>query len=408
MLTARSTRTTKTPSGPICAALIVAAGRGRRFGESAPAPKQYLALNRWTVLGRAAAAFLAHPRIGLVRVVIHGDDRAHYEQATRGLGLAEPVLGGRRRQDSVRLGLESLGDIAPDTVLIHDAARPLVDGALIDRVLTALDEFDGAVPALAIADTLKLGSGGVITGGMPRDGVFRAQTPQGFRFRAILDAHRRAEKESGEDFTDDAAIAAFAGVEVALVAGTESNFKITTDDDLGRARAVLAGASPGETRTGQGFDMHGFDAAKPGPVRVCGVDVPHPQALAGHSDSDVGLHAATDALLGAIAAGDIGEHFSPSDPKWKGADSEIFLRHAAALVAAAGGRIVHLDLTVICEAPKIAPHRDSMRRRVAEILGVDPARVSIKATTTEGLGALGRGEGIAAQAIATVNFGGGG
>lgn len=407
MLKARTTRTTKTPSGPTCAALIVAAGRGRRFGESAPAPKQYLALNRWTVLGRAAAAFLAHPRIGLVRVVIHGDDRAHYEAATRGLGLAEPVLGGRRRQDSARLGLESLDDIAPDTVLIHDAARPLVDSALIDRVLTALDEFDGVIPALAIADTLKLGSGGVITGGMPRDGVFRAQTPQGFRFRTILDAHRCAEKVSGEDFTDDAAIAAYAGVEVALVAGAESNFKITTDDDLARARAVLAGASPGETRTGQGFDMHGFDAAKPGPVRVCGVDVPHPQALAGHSDSDVGLHAATDALLGAIASGDIGEHFPPSDPKWKGADSEIFLRHAAALVAAAGGRVVHLDITVICEAPKIGPHRESMRRRVAEILGIDFARVSVKATTTEGLGALGRGEGIAAQAIATVGFGGG-
>ncbi|MGE0652161.1 MAG: bifunctional 2-C-methyl-D-erythritol 4-phosphate cytidylyltransferase/2-C-methyl-D-erythritol 2,4-cyclodiphosphate synthase [Alphaproteobacteria bacterium] len=407
MLQARSTRTKRTPSGPSCAALIVAAGRGRRFGESAPAPKQYLELNRWTVLGRAAAAFLAHPRIGLVRVVIHGDDRAHYEAATRGLGLGEPVLGGRRRQDSARLGLESLDDVAPDTVLIHDAARPLVDGALIDRVLTALDEFDGAIPALAIADTLKLGSGGVITGGMPRDGVFRAQTPQGFRFQAILDAHRRAEKESGEDFTDDAAIAAFAGVEVAIVAGTESNFKITTDDDLARARAVLAGASPGETRTGQGFDVHGFDAAKPGPVRVCGVDVPHPQALAGHSDSDVGLHAATDALLGAIASGDIGEHFPPSDPKWKGADSEIFLRHAAALVTAAGGRVVHLDITVICEAPKIAPHREAMRRRVAEILGIDFTRVSVKATTTEGLGALGRGEGIAAQAIASVGFGGG-
>jgi 2-C-methyl-D-erythritol 4-phosphate cytidylyltransferase/2-C-methyl-D-erythritol 2,4-cyclodiphosphate synthase len=407
MLTARSTTATKNPPGPSCVALIVAAGRGRRFGESAPAPKQYLALNRWTVLGRAAAAFLAHPRIGLVRVVIHGDDRQHYEAATRGLGLAEPVLGGRRRQDSVRFGLESLSDIAPDAVLIHDAARPLVDGALIDRVLVALNEFDGVIPALAIADTLKLGSGGVITGGMPRDGVFRAQTPQGFRYQAILDAHRRAEKESGEDFTDDAAIAAFAGIEVALVPGAERNFKITTDDDLARARAVLTRASSSETRTGQGFDMHGFNAASPGPVRVCGVDVPHPRGVTGHSDADVGLHAATDALLGAIAAGDIGQHFPPSDPKWKGADSQIFLRHAAALVTAAGGRVVHLDVTVICEAPKIAPHRDSMRRRVAEILGIDPARVSVKATTTEGLGALGRGEGIAAQAIATVGFGAG-
>lgn len=389
------------------AALVVAAGRGRRFGDQAGAPKQYLRLGPWSVLGRAAAAFAAHPAIGQVRVVIHGDDRDLYERATAGLALAPPVAGGRRRQDSVRLGLESLADFAPDRVLIHDAARPLVDGALIDRVIAALDEFDGAIPALAVTDTLKLGAGGVITGATPRDGVFRAQTPQGFRFDAILGAHRRAERESADEFTDDAAIAAFAGIEVALVAGSESNLKITTDDDLARARLLMAAAAgAGETRTGFGLDVHAFDAGKPGPVRLCGLDIAHACGLAGHSDADVGLHAATDALLGAVAAGDIGQHFPPSDPRWKGADSEIFLRHAAETVARAGGRIAHLDLTVVCEAPKVGPHRDAMRARIAAILGIDIARVSVKATTTEKLGALGRGEGIAAEAVATVILGG--
>ncbi len=386
------------------AALIVAAGRGSRFGSGTP--KQYLPLGRWSVLARAAAAFAAHPRVSTVRVVIHGDDRDLYERATQGLGLAQPVLGGRRRQDSVRLGLESLGDAAPARVLIHDAARPLVDGALIDRVLGALDEFDAAIPALAVTDTLKLGTGGIVTGATPREGVFRAQTPQGFRFAAILDAHRRAERESHDEFTDDAAIAGFAGIEVALVAGSEANIKITTDDDLARTRAILAAGSAAETRTGFGFDVHAFDASKPGPVRLGGIDIAHGRGLAGHSDADVALHAATDALLGAVAAGDIGDHFPPSEAKWKNADSAIFLRHAAEIVERAGGRIVHIDITIVCEAPKIAPQRDAMRARIAAILGIDAARVSVKATTTEKLGAMGRGEGIAAQAVATVAIGG--
>lgn len=392
-----------------CVALIVAAGRGRRFGagpDKESAPKQYLPLGRWSVLGRAAAAFAAHPGVGGVRVVIHEDDRDHYAAAVAGLPLMEPVLGGARRQDSVRLGLESLVAEAPARVLIHDAARPLVDGALIGRVLAALDDFDAAVPALPMTDTLKLGAGGMVTGGVPREGVFRAQTPQGFRFEPILAAHRRAARASREDFTDDAAIAAAAGIEVALVAGAEGNLKITTDDDLARARALLAIGGPGEIRTGQGFDVHGFGPGTPGPVRLCGVDVPHARGLSGHSDADTGLHAATDALLGAIGAGDIGQHFPPSEPKWKGADSALFLRHAAELVAKAGGRILHLDITLICESPKLAPHREAMRARVAVIAGIETARVSIKATTTDGLGALGRGEGIAAQAIATVMLGG--
>jgi 2-C-methyl-D-erythritol 4-phosphate cytidylyltransferase / 2-C-methyl-D-erythritol 2,4-cyclodiphosphate synthase len=382
-----------------CIALIVAAGRGRRFSERGPAPKQYMTLGRWTVLGRAAAAFTAHPRVDAVRVVIHGDDRAHYGVATSGLSLMEPVLGGRRRQDSVRLGLESLQDMAPDTVLIHDAARPMVDGALIDRVLDALKDGDGAVPALAVADTLKLGAGDAITGEVPRDGIFRAQTPQGFRFEAILDAHQRAERDAKENFTDDAAIAAFAEIDVALVAGSEGNFKITTDDDLARARTLMGGA---EIRTGQGFDVHAFGPSGSGPVRLCGIDIPFDKGLSGHSDADAGLHAVTDALLGTIAAGDIGQHSSPTDARWKGANSETFLRHALGLVTKAGGRVVNVDLTIICEAPKIAPHSDAMRDRLAEVLGLEKTRVSIKATTTEQLGALGQGDGIAAQAIATV------
>lgn len=387
-------------------ALIVAAGRGRRFGERGPAPKQYLPLaGQTTVLARAAAAFAAHPGVDGVRVVIHRDDRQHYEDAVRGLGLMAPVTGGAERHDSVRLGLESLCDEAPARVLIHDAARPLVDGTLIDRVLAALDEADGAIPALAVSDTLKLSSGGIITGGVPRDGVFRAQTPQGFRFEAILKAHRKAEHVKEQTFTDDAAVAAYDGIEVALVAGSENNLKITTDEDLARARALMAGLRTNDIRTGQGFDIHAFDTTRPGPVRLCGIDVDCEFALAGHSDADSGLHAATDALLGAIAEGDIGSHFPPSDARWKGADSAAFLRHAGELVARAGGRVLNLDITLICERPRIGPHRDAMRARTAEILGLEPARVSVKATTMEGLGALGRGEGIAAQAIVTVAIG---
>ncbi len=389
---------------PPCIALIVAAGRGTRFGARPPddAPKQYLPLGGASVLRRAAEAFAGAPGIDGVRVVIHGDDRALYERAVAGLGLMAPVTGGATRRDSVRRGLESLAAAPPATVLIHDAARPLADRALIARVIAALETSDGAVPALPVADSLKLARGGIVTGTVPRDGVYRAQTPQGFRFAAILDAHRRAEAAAaaGHDFTDDAAIAEHAGIEVALVPGAEDNVKITTDADLARAARLLAAGA--EYRTGHGLDVHAFDPARAGPLRLCGVDVPAEHGLAGHSDADAGLHALTDALLGALAAGDIGEHFPPSDPAWKGADSALFLSHAARLVAAAGGRIVHVDVTIVCEAPKVGPHRAHMRRRIAEILGLDPARVSVKATTTERLGALGRGEGIAAEALATV------
>jgi len=313
----------------------------------------------------------------------------------------EPVLGGRRRQDSVRLGLESLKDLAPDTVLIHDAARPILDSALIDRVLDALQDGDGAIPALAIADTLKLGAAEMITGEVPREGIFRAQTPQGFRFEAILDAHQRTDRDSKEDFTDDAAIAAFAGIDVALVAGSEGNFKITTDDDLARARALM---SYTEVRSGQGYDVHAFAEPGSGPLRLCGIDIPFAHGLCGHSDADAGLHALADALLGTIAAGDIGQHFPPTEARWKDANSETFIRHALDLVRQAGGRVINVDLTIICEAPKIAPYGNAIRDRLANILELEKTRVSIKATTTEKLGALGHGDGIAAQAIATAAF----
>ena len=389
-----------------CVALIVAAGHGSRFAVGAERPKQYVPLAGRAMLARAAAAFIDHPAVDGTRVVIRRRDRKLYDEAVAGLTLLAPVTGGATRQDSVRLGLESLAGDAPDRVLIHDAARPLVDANLITRVIDALERFNGAVPAVPVADTLKLGAGGVVTGSLPRDNLWRAQTPQGFWFEAILDAHRRAAEARQPEFTDDAAVAEFAGIEVALVAGAADNLKITTDEDLARALRLLSGSA--EYRTGHGFDVHAFDPAKPGPVRLCGIDIPHGTGLAGHSDADAGLHAVTDALLGAIGAGDIGAHFPPGDQKWKDADSERFLRRAAELVAAAGGAVVHVDVTVISEAPRIAAHREAMRRRIAAILGIEAGRVSVKATTTDGLGALGRGEGLAAEAVATVALAGAG
>ncbi len=399
---------------PGCVALIVAAGRGARLGDTpgaAPStPKQYLPLGGRPVLSHAVAAFLGADEIIAIRVVIHGDDRQLYDEAVGHLDILDPVIGGDTRQDSVRLGLESLAGDGFDSVLIHDAARPLVDAALIGRTCAALAIHSGVVPALPMADSLKRGNGGVIIDSVDRTDLWRAQTPQGFSFDAILGAHRKAADNMPSvtmppvTMTDDAAVAAAAGIEVALVPGSEDNFKITTIEDLARAERALLGG--GETRTGQGFDVHGFDDDGSGPVRLCGIDLPHPRGLAGHSDADAALHAATDAILGALAEGDIGSHFPPSDATWKDADSVAFVDHALALLAARDGILVHLDLTIICEHPKIAPHRAAMRARMADILGIDMDRISIKATTTEELGALGRGEGIAAQAVATISLGG--
>ncbi len=375
---------------PRVAALVMAAGRGQRLGGDAP--KQYLLLGERTALARSLSLFAAHPRITSVHAVVHADDRERYAAATASLDLPPPIVGGATRQESVRRGLEHLALDPPDLVLVHDAARPLTPGAMVGRVIDALVGHEAAIPALAVADTLKQASGGRVVATVPRAGLFRAQTPQGFRFAAILDAHRRF---AGAELTDDAALAEAAGLPVALVPGDEAAFKITTGDDLDRARRLIA-----ETRIGTGFDVHRFG---PGDhVWLCGVKVPHDRGLIGHSDADVGLHALTDAILGAIGAGDIGQHFPPGDPQWKGAASGRFLRHAADLLGERGGRLVHVDVTVICERPKVGPHRDAMRAAIAEILGIGADRASVKATTTEGLGFAGRREGIAAQAAATI------
>jgi len=386
------------PSGATrsCIALVVAAGRGTRLG--APLPKQYLPLGGVAVLRHGVRALAEHPSIAAVRVIIHPDDRPHYDSATAGLGLMPPVDGGAQRQDSVRNGLESLADAAPELVLIHDGARPFLDRPVIDRVLIGLGAHQGVIAALPVRDTVKRGDGGRIAATIDRSALWRAQTPQGFHYGPIVAAHRAA---AGAELSDDAAVAERAGIDVALVEGSEDNFKVTTMDDLARAERLLA-ARNGDIRTGQGFDVHVFG---PGDhVWLCGVAVPHDRGLVGHSDADVGLHALTDAVLGAIGAGDIGMHFPPSDPQWRGVPSHRFLRHAADLVAAAGGSIAHVDVTVICERPKVGPHRAAMTARIADILALAPTRVSVKATTTERLGFTGRGEGIAAQAVATIRL----
>jgi 2-C-methyl-D-erythritol 4-phosphate cytidylyltransferase / 2-C-methyl-D-erythritol 2,4-cyclodiphosphate synthase len=385
-------------------ALIVAAGRGTRFGGALP--KQYLPLGGHAVLRHAVAAFARHPRVAGVQVVIRDEDRARFDETIAGLDVLPPVNGGAERQDSVRLGLEALARYEPARVLIHDGARPFPDAALIDRVLDALDGAPAVIPTLPLGDTIKrVAAGGRIEQTVDRARLFRAQTPQGFHFAAILAAHRAA---AGRTLTDDAAVAEAAGVTPIAVAGNDDNLKITTATDLLAAERLLA-ARLADIRVGQGFDVHGFG---PGDrIMVCGLAIPHDRSLVGHSDADVGLHALTDALLGTIGAGDIGQHFPPSDPRWKGAPSDIFLRHAAALVRAGGGMIAAVDVTIICERPKIGPHRSAMVERVAAILGIAADRVSVKATTTDRLGFTGRGEGIAAQAVATVRLplvGGGG
>lgn len=377
-----------------CYALLVAAGRGRRMGGAVP--KQYRTIAGAPIIRRVAQAFLDHPAIDGVRVVIHADDRSLYEHAVAGLDLLEPVVGGETRQESVRRGLESLAAIEPDFVMIHDAARPFVSAETIAAVRRALDAAPGSIAALRVVDSMKRVGGGTVTESIDRRDLWRGQTPQAFRYADIREAHRRM---AGLDLSDDAVVAEQVGLAVAVVAGDESNFKITTDDDLRRAERELLDRLL-VARTGLGFDVHGFG---PGDhVWLCGVKIPFGRGLVGHSDADAGLHALTDAVLGALAAGDIGAHFSDKDPRWRGAPSDVFLKHAIALVRERGGRVVHLDLTIICEQPRIRPHHEQMIARVADICGLPAARVSIKATTTEKLGFTGRGEGIAAQAVVTV------
>jgi 2-C-methyl-D-erythritol 4-phosphate cytidylyltransferase / 2-C-methyl-D-erythritol 2,4-cyclodiphosphate synthase len=382
-------------------AVIVAAGRGSRAG--AGGPKQYRLLGGRAVIARTAEAFLNHPDIDAVRVIIHRDDREEYDAAMGALlknkKLLNPVTGGAERQDSVRLGLESIAEEKPMRVLIHDAARPFIDARTVTRVINALDTNDGAIAALPVHDTIKReGSDRTISATVPREALWRAQTPQGFHFGKILAAHRAAE---GKTLTDDAAVAEEAGLTVALVPGSPDNMKLTQAEDFGMAEILLGRKDRQmEYRTGHGFDVHAFEEGKA--VIICGVEIPHTHKLKGHSDADVGMHALTDAILGAIGEGDIGDHFPPSDPQWKGAPSHVFLEKARDLVAQQKGRITHCDVTLICEAPKIGPHRDRMRAALAVILGVDERRISVKATTTEELGFTGRREGVAAMATATV------
>ncbi len=354
------------------------------------------------MLSYAVDAFARHPAVGAIQVVIHADDRALYEAALPSAPgkLLPPVLGGFERQASVRSGLAALQATNPDFVLIHDAARPLIDAAVIDRVIAGLSRHAGVIAAKPVRDTLKrAASDGRIVATVARDGLWRAQTPQAFKFAKILAAHDAAVAAGLTDFTDDAALAEWHGMAVAVVDGSERNIKLTTTEDFALAERLIA-ATPGETRNGTGFDVHRFCDGDH--VWLCGVRVPHDKALEGHSDADVGLHALTDALLGAIADGDIGAHFPPSDPKWKGAASHMFLRDAARRVAERGGRIQNVDVTLLCETPKVGPHRDAMRAEISTILGIEIDRVGVKATTPEGLGFTGRREGIAAMASATI------
>jgi 2-C-methyl-D-erythritol 4-phosphate cytidylyltransferase/2-C-methyl-D-erythritol 2,4-cyclodiphosphate synthase len=376
-------------------ALIVAAGSGSRVGSDIP--KQYRTIAGKPVLRHAAEAMLAHPRVTSVRIVVSAGAEAAMRAATEGLQVGDPIIGGATRQESVRLGLEALAQSEPDLVLIHDAARPFCPPEVIDRLLKALASNSGAVPALPAADTLMRGKGRHLGETVDRTHLNRVQTPQAFHFRQILEAHRA---KAGESFTDDATLFRAARLGVVRVEGDEALSKLTFEGDLVRAEERLR--SRLISRTGIGFDVHAFFGN--GPIMMGGISIPHERGLAGHSDADVVLHAITDALLGAAGLGDIGSHFPPSDPQWKGADSAIFLAHAAQLLRQAGGTIDFVDCTVICEAPRVGPHREAMRSRVAQILAIPPESVSIKATTTERLGFTGRREGIAAQAVATIRM----
>jgi 2-C-methyl-D-erythritol 4-phosphate cytidylyltransferase / 2-C-methyl-D-erythritol 2,4-cyclodiphosphate synthase len=382
------------------AVVLVAAGRGLRAG--AGGPKQYRSIGGQPVISRAMESFSRHPDVLAVQPVVNPDDSAMFTAAVAGLRHEPPANGGATRQASVLAGLEALVPHKPDIVLIHDAARPFVSSALISRAIEAARKSGAAIPAVPVTDTVKLiGESGDIEGTPERARLRIAQTPQSFRFDVILEAHRRAAKQGRSDFTDDAAIAEWAGLTVATFEGDVANMKLTTPEDFVREEARLA-AQLGDIRTGTGYDVHAFGEGDH--VMICGVRVPHTKGFLAHSDGDVGLHALVDAILGALADGDIGSHFPPSDPKWKGASSDQFLKYAIDRIIARGGRVANLEVTLICERPKIGPLRDTMRARIAEISGVDISRVAVKATTSERLGFTGREEGIAATASATIRL----
>ena len=382
------------------AAIIVAGGRGHRAGQGKP--KQYRLLQGEPLIRRTLRTFHEHPAIDRIVPVIHRDAADDYALAARDLGskCAAPVFGGATRQDSVRAGLEALQTNAPRIVLVHDAVRPFFSQALLSRAIEVARGAAAAVPVLPMTDTVKrVDESGIVTQTLNRSELRLAQTPQVFSYAKLAEAHRRAAAEGLHDFSDDAALAEWAGIPVATFAGESGNVKFTTADDFLRAEQTVALY---EFRNGTGFDVHSFG---PGDrVTLGGVNIPHSHALTGHSDADVLLHALTDAVLGAIGEADIGAHFPPSEARWRGASSDRFLRHAIELMEKCGGSLVNLDGTLLCEAPKIGPHRDAIRQSIAAIAGIDVSRVAVKATTMESLGFIGRGEGIAAMASATVRL----
>jgi 2-C-methyl-D-erythritol 4-phosphate cytidylyltransferase/2-C-methyl-D-erythritol 2,4-cyclodiphosphate synthase len=386
------------------AVIVVAAGRGERASNAADAsPKQYRDLAGTPVLSRSIAAFLGRDDVTWVVPVIHSEQVDRY--AALGLvdpRLLPPVTGGETRQASVLAGLTALSPRRPDLVLIQDAARPLVSSEVIGGVIEALKGSEAALPVVPVTDTIKRSvDGRTVAATEDRKTLFAAQTPQGFRFPQILSAHLRAGRLPRE-FTDDAAIAEWAGLSVALTPGSTHNLKITHPEDFARAERLLGKETAMETRIGTGFDVHPFDSGSS--VWLGGVEIPHTHKLKGHSDADVALHALTDAIYGALGEGDIGKHFPPSDPQWKGAASSIFLKHAAGLVAERRGRIVNLDITIVCEAPRVGPHVEAMKAAIGAVCGISTSRVAIKATTSEQLGFTGRGEGIVAMASASIEL----
>jgi 2-C-methyl-D-erythritol 4-phosphate cytidylyltransferase / 2-C-methyl-D-erythritol 2,4-cyclodiphosphate synthase len=382
------------------AAVVVAAGRGLRAGGDLP--KQYRRILGEPMIRPSLAALAGHNGISAVQPVIHGDDTALFEAAVAGIDLLPPVHGGASRQASVLAGLRALESHRPDLVLVHDAARPFASDALITRAIAAGGTSGAAVPVIAVADTVKtVDATCCVTGTIDRAQLRMVQTPQAFGFAVLLDAHQRAAAAGRDDFTDDAALAEWAGLKVTTFKGEAGNVKLTTDDDFSRAEvAKLAALS--DVRTGFGFDVHQFGDGDH--VMLGGVRIPHGRGLSGHSDADVVLHALVDAILGALCEGDIGVHFPPTDVRWRGASSDRFLAFAVDRVQARGGRIAHIDVTIVCEAPRVGPHRDQMRTRIAELAGIPIERVGVKATTSEKMGFTGRGEGMATFANATVRL----
>lgn len=374
-------------------ALIVAAGQGTRTGSAVP--KQFAPLGGSPMIAHSHRAFASHPGIDRVLVAIGDGQQSSLFAA---LGDVQFVIGGATRRESVLRGLEALAADAPDRILVHDAARPFLSHAVIDRLLAALHEHPAAMPVLAVADTLVQAEGEIAGDIVPRDGMHRVQTPQAFDFATLYVAHRHWDADL--EATDDAQMVRATGTAVQLIAGDSMLEKITTAADFRNAESRLSASM--QVRSAQGFDVHRFEAGQE--LWLGGILIPHDKGLSGHSDADVALHAITDALLGTIGAGDIGLHFPPSDPKWRGAASAQFLQHAVGLVAEQGGVVDFVDVTLMCEAPKIGPHREAIRASIAEILELPVASVSVKATTTERLGFTGRGEGMAAQAIATVRL----